>query len=52
MPNIYEFLNRMDSYKSGLAAAPTYEKHSARFLQAVDTFEGYMLKFTVLKKGK
>lgn len=52
MQSTYEFLEKIDSYRSGLSTPPDYEKQSARFLLAIKVFDHYIYKFTQLKQGK
>lgn len=50
--NSYELIEKMDSYKNGLSTPPDFERHSAKFLLGVKTFENYLAKFNAMKKGE
>ena len=45
-------IEKHDSYKSGLATPPDYERQSAKFLSGVRLFDHYVNYFTQLKKGE
>lgn len=52
MSNSYEFLEKYDSYHSGLSTPPDFERHSAKFLLAVKVFDSYVRNFTEMKRGE
>ena len=52
MQSTYEVIEKIDSYKNGLSTPPDFERHSAKFLLAVKTFENHLSKFNAIKKGE
>jgi hypothetical protein len=52
MQSSYEFLEKLDSYRSGVSTPPDFERHSAKFLIGVKVFESYLRYFTEMKKGE
>jgi hypothetical protein len=52
MGSTYEMIEKLDTYKAGLATPPNYEGQSAKFLAGVRLFDHYVNYFTQLKQGK
>jgi hypothetical protein len=48
----YDFLNEYDAYKSGMAEPMKYGKQSAKYFEAVRTFDHYLSMFSNMKQGK
>ena len=52
LPNTYELIEKMDSYKNGIATPPDFEKQSAKFLSGVKAYNYYLAKSNAIKKGE